>query len=192
MNKRAGKSISRAVIDIRVWLRKKQKQQELTTEQFEKSIPSEEHGPSTAEAELTDTTALFNEDNICVTPSHIIFGRYTYVVKYLAAIQRIDKEPSHWECRLGFIFSIVALLCVLAYIFTGRLKFGFSAVIYLFIPLSMLPITALVCRKFKPSYRLEFINHHGEKIKIISSDNKEYISRLEHAVKKAISLSHDV
>ncbi|MCB1754611.1 MAG: hypothetical protein KDJ38_03760 [Gammaproteobacteria bacterium] len=134
---------------------------------------------------------FFDEDGIKVSATHIEFGKYTYVLKYLAAIKRSEKKPSRKECQLAIVFTIIALLTLLIYIFIGQLKFGLGAVVYLSFGLLAFLVSSLVCKQMKASYTLTFSNAQGELIKSVTGRDKQFILRLEKAVKEAISRSVD-
>lgn len=145
--------------------------------------PAETEKPSTVRVEKE----YFNEAKIRVTSSRIEIGKFTYRLKFLAAIQRIDKDPPKRECVAALSVSALALLALIIYIFVGRLQFGFMAVILLSVGLLAFAIAGFVCQQMKGRYTLKFKNAQGDEMKSVTKHNKQLISRLEKAVKTAIA-----
>ncbi len=147
-------------------------------EQFQESLAVDEKHEGDA--------VLFDEEGIRVSLSQIELGKYTFVLKHLAATRRIEKIPSRKECRISLALTLTALLALIVYIFIGQLKFGLAAVVYLSLGLIAFLVSVAVCNQMKPSYSLEFRNASGETVYTLNRRDRGFILRLEAAVKEAV------
>ncbi len=130
---------------------------------------------------------LFNETDVRVSSTTIEFGKFTYVLKHLASTNRINKVPPRIQYQMGIVLTLVALLIVIIYIFTGRVTFGWAAVVYLVAGLSAFIISLLAYWNLKSSYTLVFKDAGGSVIQSVMRRDKAVIDRLEKAVKLAVS-----
>lgn len=140
--------------------------------------------------ESLDLEYLFNETGIRVTLTTIEFGKFTFVLKYLASTKRIDKIPRKIDYQIGIAITLIALLVVIIYIFTGTLTFGLVGVVFLIAGLLAFVSAVLVYLQLKSSHSLVFTDANGNVIQRIVRRDKGIIDRLEQAVKVAVSNNH--
>lgn len=128
----------------------------------------------------------FNEKKIRVSRTHVEFGKFTYVLKFLASVKRTNKKQNKIYCFIGIGVTLVALIATFynmrAGYFTDESTAGKVLTLALLLFLGVIGL----CRSMKSRYTLEFKNDHGETVYTVKKHKKDFIDRLEAAVKKAI------
>ena len=121
-----------------------------------------------------------------VTGTHIIFGKYTYMLKYLAATKRYEIKPKKKYCNTAMGVVFVSLLIAFFLLVTGGYSNESAAGRAVAIGLLMLVLIMILCRSLKSLHKLEFINQSGDVVHTEKKYDKGYITRLEKAVRQAI------
>lgn len=158
--------------------------QELKTEQ-EDYTGNGELEPETKT--LANPGYLFDETSVKVSSTTIEFGKFTYILKHLASTKRIDKIPLRIYYQMGIALTLIALLAVIIYIFTGRLTFDLVGVGFLLAGLLAFAAALTAYQQLRSSHTLVFKDAGGNVIQSVMRRDKAVIDRLEIAVKIAIS-----
>lgn len=130
---------------------------------------------------------LFNETGIKVSAKTIEFGKFTYVLKHLASTKRADKVPRRLDYQIGIAITLIALVAVIVYIFTGKLTFGLIGVGFLVAGLLAFVSAVIAYQQLKSSHTIVFKDANGNIIQSVMRRDKAVIDRLERAVKIAVS-----
>lgn len=143
-----------------------------------------------SEQEVPDSTRqdyLFNETGIRVSSTTIEFGKFTYILKYLASTKRIDKVPQRIYYQMGIALTLIAVLVAIIYIFTGRLTFNLIGIGFLVAGLFAFVAALVANQQLKSSHTIVFKDARGNVIQSVRRRDKAVIDRLESAVKCAVS-----
>ncbi|HBR97845.1 MAG TPA: hypothetical protein DD979_10770 [Gammaproteobacteria bacterium] len=150
--------------------------------------PDTSQSPAPSDSELYYFDELVGAKRVRVSVTHITFGKFTYALRFLASVERKDRNPPMLLSYAAVLIIGIAVVAAMYYGISGKLGSGVwpFTVIAGMVALFFLGIYWL--KSMKARYSLIFRDQPGETIKKVETSNRAQILRLEATVKKVMGV----
>ena len=131
-------------------------------------------------------TYIYSSKDVKVTLSYIEIDNFTYSIRSICSIKRIEVKPPKQECWISIGFVLIAAVTLFTYLLIGALGVSALSLSFLSITLVVLFLLSVLCQELKSSFTLELYNFEGKLIDKICVLSKKSVSALEKALKEGM------